>query len=429
MKKQFCLVAASCLAVTGCVIFPGSAPKAEVPQVRPVDGGIDYYEQFGNSLPSSPAYFPVGVWMESVIEPGDVVVDQNIGLNTYAGLTSNSDIKQVIDEGSYAITGWPAPEAAGYMLADEVDMWAGPGSASWSGQYPGEGDVCDPPAAQCGFTVQKELLDAAPPGALLYTNYGKGVTFWESDAEARRFVNDFQDVVSADNYWFTDPFICGPSEGGAALNGGAELPAQDCRLAKNYGWTVERVRALVDPRGSKPVWALIEVGHPFQESRGGFIEGPQIRAAVWSSLIHGARGIVYFNHSFGGDCVSQHVLRESCGDMVRPWVEAVNRQIKDLAPVLNAPFVDDFVSSSQGVDVAAKLHDGGLYLMAGSTISGPQRVEMKLACGEAQTAVVIGEGRSVPISNNTFHDDFADANAVHLYQLVGGDACGLTGGS
>ena len=40
-----------------------------------------------------------------------------------------------------------------------------------------------------------------------YNNYGKGVMFWETNAQAARFVNDFQQVVSTDIYWFTDPNV------------------------------------------------------------------------------------------------------------------------------------------------------------------------------------------------------------------------------
>ena len=36
------------------------------------------------------------------------------------------------------------------------------------------------------------------------------------DAEAARFVNDFQDIVSADPYWFTDPYS-GADDGRARL--------------------------------------------------------------------------------------------------------------------------------------------------------------------------------------------------------------------
>ncbi|WDF34215.1 hypothetical protein PTW37_04630 [Arthrobacter agilis] len=365
------------------------------------------------------------MWLESVVEPGDVLLDRGMGINTYAGLTSNSDLEQVVREGSFAIPGWPASGASGFMLADEVDMWAGAGADDWSGLYPGEGEICSPASAACGFTVLQSLADSAPPGTMLYTNYGKGVTFWHSDADAARFVNEFQDVLSADNYWFTDPFICGPSEGGAVLNGGQPLPAEDCRRARNYGWTVDRVRSLVEPEGSKPVWALVEVGHPFQEESGGSIDGPEIRAAVWSSIINGARGIVYFNHSFGGRCTTQHVLREPCGDAVRPWVEKTNRQITALAPVLNSPFVDGFATSHQEVDIAAKLSDGTFHLLVASTGDGPQRVAIDLACGGSRTAVVDGEGRSIPVRDGVLVDEFDDANSVHLYTLLGGGTCGL----
>ena len=100
------------------------------------------------------------------------------------------------------------------------------------------------------------------------------------------------------------------------------------------------MRSLVSPRGSKPIWNFVEVGHPFTENDAPTIQAAAIRAAVWHSLIAGARGILYFNHNFGGPCQSQHVLRDSCGAAVRPTVKAVNEQIKRLAPVLNAPFAD-----------------------------------------------------------------------------------------
>ena len=35
--------------------------------------------------------------------------------------------------------------------------------------------------------------------------------FWETDAEAARYVNAV-DLASDDIYWFTDPHVCGSSE-------------------------------------------------------------------------------------------------------------------------------------------------------------------------------------------------------------------------
>ena len=45
----------------------------------------------------------------------------------------------------------------------------------------------------------------------------------------------------------------------------------------------------------KPQWGFVEVGHPF--THGGTITPAEIRAPVWHTLIAGARGIKYFQHS------------------------------------------------------------------------------------------------------------------------------------
>lgn len=415
-------------AITWVQLGPGrplaSVEPTESLSIRDVDGGSDYFKNFPNSLPSDPSYFPIGVWKESLTDPADAPKDRAVLINTYVELTGNSDIAFATNVGSFALTDEPLAGAAGRVLSDEVDMWARGGSAAWTGSWPGTGEICSPANLGCGFTVQRELLKALPAQTLVYSNYGKGVTFWEGDEHAATFINDFQDFVSADNYWFTDPYICGPSEGGAVLGGGQELEPRKCRLAANYGWTVSRLRSLIQPALSKPVWAFVEVGHPFTENDAPTITGPEIRAAVWSSLIHGARGIIYFNHSFGGDCQTQHILRDACGEEVRPWVTAVNRQITGLAPVLNAPFLDGALAHAARVDTAVKVHGGDLYVFAGSAQADRQEAEFSLAClsGATVTATVLDEDRTVAISNGTFSDSFEDGNAVHLYRIDGAAA-------
>ncbi|MDR7082010.1 hypothetical protein J2X01_001295 [Arthrobacter ginsengisoli] len=364
------------------------------------------------------------MWLESVLEPGDIEMDKRVGLNTYVNLTANSNTALLRPAGVHAVTSEPSAWSSGLVLADEPDMWAGPGSSVWTGKWPGQGEVCNPAGTPCGYSVQRTLSAAIADGTLKYANYGKGVSFWESDEQASVFVNEFQDVVSVDNYWFTDPNICGQGEGGGRLGGGRNLTDQECRLAANYGWTVDRVRSLIRPAGNKPVWAFVEVGHPAGEAEAPTITGPQLRGAVWSSLIHGARGIVYFNHSFGGPCQSFHILREPCGDEIRPWVTAVNRQITGLAPVLNAPFLDGALAHAAGVDAAVKVHGDALYVLAGSAQANRQAAEFTLGClpASAVTATVLDEDRTVAISNGTFRDTFEDGNAVHLYRIDGAAA-------
>jgi hypothetical protein len=101
----------------------------------------------------------------------------------------------------------------GWMLGDEIDMSQGPGQ---------------------GYTTLNNIIARLPSDHRLhYSNYGKGVMFWEADDQAKRFVNDFQQVVSSDIYWFTDPNISRSSEGGKLLNGGLPLTPTQTRRAAN----------------------------------------------------------------------------------------------------------------------------------------------------------------------------------------------------
>ena len=95
-------------------------------------------------------------------------------------------------------------QASGWVLGDEIDMQLSP-----------------PPA---GYASLNQILGSLPADRRLrYSNYGKGVSFWLTDAEAARYVNDFQNVVSDDNYWFTDENICAGTEGGPADRGRRRL--------------------------------------------------------------------------------------------------------------------------------------------------------------------------------------------------------------
>lgn len=402
---------------------PAPDPNTTTPgTLRPVDGGADYFDRFTNSLPTDPAFFPIGVWYESVLERRDIRADSAAGLNLYVELTADSDTSLLGDDGPYAITSGEMAGISGRITTDEADMWGGPGSAAWTGNYPGEGPICAPETSACGYTIMEEALQGIPPDTLTYSNYGKGVTFWGSDRESARFVNDYQDVVSADNYWFTDPNICGPSEGGQ-LVGGRSMSEDECRLAANYGWTVDRVRSLVEPAGSKPVWAFVEVGHPASEDFAPTISGPQIRAAVWSSIIHGARGVVYFNHNFGGDCISQHVLRDRCGTPVREAVSSVNAQITKLARVLNAPFIDGVTTAPESIDHMTKLQGDRVYIFAAAARSAPQTATISNECLGDGPISVVGENRTVPVTDGQFSDEFSDGNAVHIYSAAAGSRC------
>lgn len=358
------LVAAALL---GLWLATRARPPAGVTVVAPDAGGAEYYRRFTNG-PDYSASFPLGLWLASARTPEEIDQDQQGGINTYVGLSGDSKPDVVVSKGMTLFQTGDAKgaEGNGWVVSDEVDMWAGAGTARWTGRHSGEGTICDPPKAKCGFTAQQRMADALPDdGRMRFANYGKGLLFWAPQDEAARFANQYQDVVSVDAYWYTDRAICQAVEGGRLLDRAnpRALDPPDCHRAANYGKSVEWVRELIEPRGSKPVWMFIELGRP-SGAGSSAITPEQMRAAVWQSIIHGARGIIYFNHSFSGPCQSTHLLRDACWSGMRHAVTELNQQIGRLSRVLNAPDVRGLVATDTGVDVLAKIVDDDVYVLA-----------------------------------------------------------------
>ena len=137
---------------------------------------------------------------------------------------------------------------------------------------------------------------------------------------------------------------------------------------------------------------------------------------MWHKFIAGARGIVYFTHSFRGPCGGDHnVLRTNC-EGTRPAVLALNQQIKSLAPVLNSQFADGYAAGPSSVRVMSKRTGSGeFYVFAASAQRAGQQVAISVKSGT--TATVVGESRTVPIVNGNISDSFADNNAVHIYKI------------
>jgi hypothetical protein len=397
-------------------------PPANVPTLQPVDGGVGYYGQFSNALPTSADWFPIGVWGSYNHTQANRDLDAAAGINTYVWVADNTYMSAIRSDGRFRVIQdegnriGVGTETGGWLLGDEVDMCCGPPSGN-------------------GYDMLTSAHNGLPAdGRLRYTNFGKGVMFWETDADAAKFVNlPFLGLVSDDIYWFTDPNVCGSISEGPRFYGTepAALTAAQCRRASNYGDAVKRMRLLDGLDGQrKPYWNFVEAGWAFSESAaqgGRSIQPAELPAAVWHSIIAGARGIIYFQHSFGGPCVGDHhVIRSNC-EGTRPMVTSVDAQIKSLARVLNSPTVTSGHSASSGIRTMVKWDGANLYVFAGSTGSG-STASVSIPCVGNATATVLGESRSVPVSNGTFSDQFADGNAIHIYRIDGGTTCGLPAG-
>ena len=149
------------------------------------------------------------------------------------------------------------------------------------------------------------------------------------------------------------------------------------------------------------------------------ITGDEVAGAVMNSLIHEARGVIYFNHSFAGPCPTQHVLREPCAQGIRTVVTELNRRIRTLAPVLNTQsYVHTF---APGLDTMLKNLDGSSYVFAmpkAGAQPGPRTLRLPEALASASSVEVLFENRTLPVKDGGFTDSFERENTYHVYKVT-----------
>src|SRR5262249_24414842 len=110
-------------------------------------------------------------------------------------------------------------------------------------------------------------------------------------------------------------------------------------------------------------------------------------------------------------------LRDPPYAAVRAVVRSTNQLITQLAPVLNAPFADGFATADPSVRIMTKFHQDKYFIFAGSKENSASTPTMSLTGFGNGTATVIGESRTIPISNGLFSDSFEDGNAIHIYRI------------
>jgi hypothetical protein len=169
--------------------------------------------------------------------------------------------------------------------------------------------------------------------------------------------------------------------------------------------------------GDRPVWNCIECTHISNPKAKATPQ--QVKAEVWMSLVRGSRGIIYFVHQFEPDFIEAGLLADA--EMLQK-VTAVNRQIHELAPVLNSPTIADgaTVNSSNAevpVEAMVKRYDGDVYVFAVGMRGAETTATFRLAQAPQAAAVeVLGEDRRLELKEGAFEDAFAPWD-VHLYRI------------
>lgn len=391
------IVGSVCL--IGAVFTPDEAAPA-------AQGANSVYRQWEKGLPSDPHFFPIAVWLQA---PRNAKRFQEAGMNLYVGLWNGPTEEQlaelktagmpvICDQNRVSLTSQNADVIVGWMHGDEPD----------NAQARRDGNGYDPPILPGKIEADYREIQQRDASRPVLLNLGQGVAFdqWIGRGVRTNHPEDYPeyvkgcDIVSFDIY----PVV----HDREAVAGKLEFVAQG--VARLRRWT----------RDEKIVWNCIECSRISNTRVKPTVE--QIRAEVWMSLIHGSRGLIYFVHQFEPDFKEASLLDDA---ELLPGVTAINRQIRELAPVLNSPTVDGVVkvtSSASAVPIAAlcKQLDGATYVFAVCMRNEPARATIELLHAQSNAAVrVLGENRSVRLRDGRFEDEFAPY-AVHLYSVEGG---------
>lgn len=349
--------------------------------------------------PVDEAYFPIAVWLQS---PRNAPKFKAAGINLYVGLwkgpteaqlaeLKKADMPVICDQNAVGLAHLQDPLIAAWMHGDEPD----------NAQPLPNGKGYGPPILPEVIVKDYERQRKADPSRPVLLNLGQGVAYdnYIGRGVRRNKMEDYPqyvkgcDMVSFDIY----PVVHETKE----ITGKLEYVARGVeRLVK---WT----------EGKKPAWNCIECTDIDGAGRKATVS--QVRSEVWMGLIRGSRGIIYFVHQFKPEFKEAALLSDP--EMLK-GVTAINRQIKELAPVLNSPTLTGELTTVPAGPVITlhKRHGGVTYVFAVNLSAQPAEAAFTLKGTGATKAGVLEESRSVEIKNGTFSDAFA-GYAAHLYRM------------
>ncbi|MBU6401410.1 MAG: hypothetical protein KGS61_13925 [Verrucomicrobia bacterium] len=390
----------ACLLLASGVVVGARAADADLPLARMPQ------REFQSRTPwSDPNFFPIAVWLQS---PGNAARYRAAGFNSYVGLwrgpteeqlttLKQAGMRLICGQNEVALRHRDDPTIIGWMHGDEPDN----AQSRRGGGY-------GPPIPPEQILAEYEQMQRADSTRPVMLNLGQGVAWdnWHGRGVRSRHPEDYPryvqgcDIASFDIY---------------PVNG--ESP----EVANKLWLVADGVTRLVGWCGSsRLVWNCIECGRIGEVDRQPTPQ--QVRCEVWMSLIHGSRGLIYFVHQFKPQFREAALLDHP--EMLAEVTE-LNRQITELAPVLNSPSLPAAAEVASAnpevpIDFTMKRRNGVSYLFAVAMRDGSTTGTFVIREGPRSGSVrVLGENRGLPLRDGRFSDHFA-AWDVHLYRIEAG---------
>ncbi|MDN3482564.1 hypothetical protein QMA10_11595 [Arthrobacter sp. APC 3897] len=394
-------------------LSPAAAGELSLPRI-PWEGGPEYWSRFANASAggwTDPGFFPVVAWHNGISSDAEVQYDKALGINTYIGMPPETQFSLFEDNQVF----W---------IGDRLNESFDPQSPNWAGTFLDD-EVDGRFSPQDGVRQLEARARQAPAGTFNLANFTQMVISTDLPAaEAENLVNGPTDVVSMDMYWYTVPHCSQEPYRSPYL---VDISRPACRTASSYGRAVQalRMRDAADD-SLQQIWHFVENlnGGPAEGTYSGYVEPGEVQGAVMSAVINEARGILYFNQSFSGDCQTSNVFRTSqmepdfCGRGQVEAVREVNTRIHALAPVINTQSYE--YSFGAGLDTMLKTHDGHAYVFAmveGGTEPGERTFTLPEGTALGEVEVLFEDRVLAAEADGSFTDSFEQEYSYHLYRV------------
>jgi hypothetical protein len=418
--------------------------------LKPIDGGPNYYCSHGftnacNDGWDSPSFFPVGPWYGRVTSTSDVTRWKDLGWNTAFRTDSATNLPLmqqngldaiVDDEGGNPETPGMGSETVGLLSSDE------PASLSAGVTGPLSGT---PNSQQDGrFWYLNNTWNFIYYGGLTGDTSSSDVL--SKLVTTPNGTSRHIDTQSVDTYWFSGaknvPAWGELYEGGLLYNlgvngntGSSNMTVTEAECGCRYGDAVDMIRAF-QTKYPAPIAQIVEDGGPYSQDTSGsdYITPPEMNWASWSSIVHGARQLVYFDHTFAGPGDSDDTFSDPYYQTVQPGqttsiyaqAKATDSLIAHEAPEINSPQMIGYVTATpsyqtfSGIETRAT-DDNGTYTIFADTrdaeSASNSNATFTLAGGYSGPVTVVGESRTLTATNGVFTDTFAKGSTVHIYQI------------
>ncbi len=386
MKRLHCMIIVSCVFNT---VLMANAPARR-------------YAGFKNGPPDDPGFFPIAVWLQN---PAKANRYKQAGINTYVGLWKGPTERQLADLNQAGMKVICHQSETGLRHADESTIigWMH-GDEPDNAQSRGPGKGYGPPIAASKIVEGYDKIRNADPTRPVLLNLGQGVAWdgWHGRGVRTNHPEDYPEYIRGCDIASFDIY---PAAHGKP------------QVAGNLWYVAKGVERLVNwTEGRKPVWNCIECTRIHNPKRKATPH--EVRCEVWMSIIHGSKGLIYFVHEWQPKFNESALLSDP--EMLSAVTE-INRQITELAPVLNSPAVRGAVVTKSDnahapIATTVRKHAGATYVFAVAMRGEATTATFTLQGVKGKGSVeVLGESRTATSQDGVFADSFGPWD-VHLYR-------------